>query len=353
MAAGLLGHRIAVGLFAALACACACQQQAHAQRVSAAAFSPDRKLYALGDTDKVVAVRDLETRKRLQTLQGHTGEISALAFSPDGKTIATASDAEDDPIRLWDAATGKETRALRWMKKGGAKGEGRAFVTRVTSLEFSPDGKLLAAAGNVVTYPYAEPQKIDREYAGTIHLWDVAAGKVAQTLTAGKTDIGHASFSPDGRFIVSGSGDDDRAKAGVKVWDAATGKLVRTLADSYEYHDAVSVRVSPDGRHVAAADTQSGALWDMNSGARLRELDAGGHLAFSPDGKYVANGASSAFLWDVSTGEKLRTLGGYSGAPNALAFTDGGKTLLIGGWDNKFRVWDAATGQEKTPAAGN
>lgn len=352
-AARFVSHRIAAGLFAALACACACQPQAYAQRVSAAAFSPDHRLYALGDTGQVVAIRDALTRKRLQTLQGHRGEISALAFSPDGKTLATASAAEDDPVRLWEAATGKELRALRWTKKGGAKGEGRAFVKRVTSLEFSPDGKLLAVAGNVVTYPYAEPQQIDREYVGTVHLWDVAAGKVAQTLTGGSTDIGHASFSPDGKLVVGGSGSGDRAQAGVMVWDAATGKLVRTLAESYEYYDAVSVRVSPDGRHVAAADTQSGALWDLNSGALLRELDAGGHLAFSPDGKYVANGASSSFLWEVSTGEKLRTLGGYSGAPNALAFVDGGKVLLIGGWDNKFRVWDVATGQEKAPAAGN
>ena len=352
-AAGLLSRRTAAGLLAALALACACQQQALAQRVSAAAFSPDRKLYALGDTANVVAVRDMETRKRLQTLQGHTGEISALAFSPDGKTLATASGAEDDPVRLWDVATGKELRALRWAKKGGPKGEGRAFVKRVTSVEFSPDGRLLAVAGNVVTYPREEPHRVDPVFAGTVHLWDVAAGKLAQTLTGGTTDIGHASFSPDGKLVVSGSGDDDRAKAGVKVWDAATGKLVRTLAQSYEYQDAVSVRVSPDGRFVAAADTQSGALWDLNSGAMLRELDAGGHLAFSPEGKYLANGASSSFLWDVATGEKLRTLGGYSGAPNALAFADGGRTLLIGGWDNRFRVWDAATGQEKTPAAGN
>lgn len=351
-----LRHRMfACGLFA-LALA-ASGQAALAQRVRAVAFSPDRKLYALGDTDKVVAVRDMQTGRRVHTLQGHTGEISALAFSPDNKTLATASDAEDDAVRLWDVGSGKELRALRWSKKGGAKGEGRAFVKRVLSLEFSPDGRLLAVAGNVVMYPYAEPHQINREYAGTVHLWDVSAGRVVQTLSSGTTDINHASFSPDGKLVVSGSGDferDARAKSGVKVWDAATGKEIRLLAGSYEYHDAVSVRVSPDGRYVAAADGGDGAIWDLNTGALLHELDdAGGHLAFSPDGKYLANGGSNPFLWNVSTGEKVYTLGGFSGDPNGLAFTDEGRTLRIGGWENKFRVWDVGTGKEKTPESGN
>jgi WD40 repeat protein len=115
---------------------------------------------------------------------------------------------------------------------------------------------------------------------------------------------------------------------------------------------------SPDRKVYALGDADKNvAVRDTETRKRLQTLQ--GHageisaLAFSPDGKYLANGASSSSLWDVSTGERVHTLGGYSGAPNALAFADGGKTVFVGGWDNKFRVWDVSTGKEKTPPEGN
>jgi hypothetical protein len=110
----------------------------------ATATSPDGKLEATAE-DKSIVLTDV-TGKVLNKLQGHTGKVTALAFSPDGKTLASGS--ADQSVRLWDVATGKETRRL----------QGKDVIA---SLSYSADGRTLTAK---------EGEKGKR-------VWDVATGK--------------------------------------------------------------------------------------------------------------------------------------------------------------------------------
>ncbi|MCI0357904.1 MAG: protein kinase, partial [Planctomycetaceae bacterium] len=118
------------------------------------AFSPDARLLAEGSVDGWVRVRDAQTGRILQSLQGHQGRPPLLpnvrvAFSPDGTRLA--SGAHGPSVKIWDTGNWKDLFSL----------EGHS--AHVLCLTFSHDNRWVASGG----------------YDNTICVWDAAAGKKA------------------------------------------------------------------------------------------------------------------------------------------------------------------------------
>jgi len=132
----------------------------------------------------------------IRTLKGHGLSVYDAAFSPDGKTIVSAS--WDKTLKLWDAATGREIRTL--------SGHG----SYVYDAAFSPDGKTIVSGGC--------EQRNDKGYCthGDVKLWDTASGREIRTFSGHGHWVTAAAFSPDGKTIVSASGDKT-----LKLWDVS------------------------------------------------------------------------------------------------------------------------------------
>jgi WD40 repeat protein/tetratricopeptide (TPR) repeat protein len=150
------------------------------------------------------------------------------------------------------------------------------------------------------------------------------------------------AFSPDGRRIVSAG-----AEGTVKVWEAATGDVLKTFSGHGDFVE--SVAFSPDGgRIVSSSKDGTIRIWDTvidRERVVLNPKDGGGRATFSPDGTRILSKRGGLRIWDIATGTRLVTLPGWSDFAS-VALSPDGKRIFSCSWGGKIRVWDAATAVE-------
>jgi hypothetical protein len=180
----------------------------------------------------------------------------------------------------------------------------------------------------------------------TVRVWDASTGAVLRTLEGHTSSVWSVAFSPDETLIVSSSGD----QTGItRIWDASTGAVLHTL----EGHTGSvhSIAISLDGtRIVSGSRDRTMRIWDASTGAVLRTLK--GHtssvwsVAFSPDETRIVSGSGdqTVRVWDAGTGAFLRTLEGHTSWVRSVAFSPDGTRIVSGSDDRTVRVWDASTG---------
>ncbi len=291
--------------------------------VNDVAVAPDggRLLVAGGNSGGSVKLFDA-TSGALElaiSLQGSATTVESVAFAADGRRILGGVASLGTVV--WDATSGAELAVLPTPL------ESTYDSSATPGVAFAEGGASVLSA-STTTFSGGVQFQVDRKVTGfrahalAATLADVAFPGHAETVM-------DADLSADGALLLTGSNDDT-----ARLWDAATGALLRTLTG--HGGDVNAVAVANDGATLAtASDDDTTRLWDAATGALLRTLT--GHtanvllVAFSPDGSRVASGGQDTFVrvYAVATGALVFPLD-LPGAPWAVEYAPNGQELMVG-----------------------
>jgi WD40 repeat protein len=337
-------------------------------------------LLAFSSADGTVEICSLASGRTLHTLKGDANAILALAFSADGKLLAASN---SGAVRLWDVQRDFAEKEVLTFPPGG-------WWSLPTFLAFDPKARFLASGSvgptRIWDLQHQPPRPMAQFFqghtclrfaptgsfllagreSGTVELWTIAAIEEARTEAQGKSKLppstfplihstpttvvkgGHAlavwgsAASPDGHWLATASHDQT-----VKLWDAATRKLVRTLDG---YSDIVwPVAFSPDSRYLATGSEEPGTgsikIWEVTTGREHRHFR--GHkrqvfgLAYHPKKPWLASAAAdgSVLLWDLESGKSLR-LHQFDRAVYSVDFSPDGLWLAASCMDHRVALWN-------------
>ena len=349
--------------------------QGHQGRGLVLALNPNGRTVLSSGFDTRLALWDLAPGRASREVEAGSNDPVALIPLADGASVLTASgsrlsirDTNGAGRDLLDlggevmslALAANESRALALLRGGdavlvdiAAGREVRRFSGAFAHDAFardaavvSPDGTrfaIVAGEGVVAIHDAANGQELRRHAVLVAHLaiasfvgndrllaWSKGGGAALLDLRSETvvSVIGNMPLAPDGTPIPIG-----RGRAWLS-WDV--------------------VQASPDGRRLATSDGLQPRIWDLATGRLLRILPdhaitgSAGGLLFSPDGAtlFTIERGRLVTAWDVESGSRLRSFTGHAGAIGSINLSRDGRFLLTGSQDRTARLWDVASGIE-------
>jgi WD40 repeat protein/serine/threonine protein kinase len=363
---------------------------AHDAPVNSVLFSPTGEQVLSVSDDFTAILSDADTGDELRRFAAHNNRVTQAIFADDGLGVFTVSTSGE--IYQWDTTQASETRTFARQTNA---------ITSIGRVLYSPNGRYIISAvddGTVLIWEGTSEQPMTRSFGRTsipqtrlvlspeatddnllafwgatdVRLVNLTTGDTLRTFAVDESRafVESIAVSPDGKTMAWAGGAFFRrsasefTRAGIlTVWNVQTGARRLTL-DDHNLRDTdgnlieginravTAVAISPDGRYmVSGAENGVVYLWDLTTGARLREFighaDRITHAVFSTNGTQFLTSAADrvAILWNVADGQILRRFSGHRGAVNFAAFNADNTLVVTGAQDSRIIVWDVETGQ--------
>jgi WD40 repeat protein len=221
----------------------------------------------------------------------------------------------------------------------------RTPVQPIRGLAFGGDPPALAALGG----------------DDSVRVWNAVTGELLKTIALVDRPklVTCIAFSPDGKWMVVGE-DFTRAEiftSKLALLNAVTGQEVRTLAT--HHWEVESLAFSRDGKWLVSSNwDRKVRVMEFPSGNEVRDLESTSKpvcVAISPDSKVIAAGdlGPAVTLWDREGGKELQHLTGHSSRVGSVAFSPDGLDLASASADGSARIWNVATGQSLRTLSGH
>ncbi len=329
------------------------------RRIAEAKLSPDGRQIVLRGSDEV-SVRDVTTGKLLTTFIQPRTAVGPMRFSPDGVHVLTAS--ADRTVAIRNATTGEVLVVLEdqnlfpsgpvphdvlgvflhlfVFSPDGAHVWTAPMLTGTGYLWDAASGKLLATVPNSAPFPRPAFSGDGRYLAtagrdGSVRIIAMHDGKTLRELPGQNYQVFGLAFSPDSArllTLIGGTG---------QVLDVATGKTLFRL-------HGVNVRLgtfSPDGRYIVTSAADGASLWDARTGRLVRTFSghqkAPGRPIFSADGTFVLTTSAdrTARLWHIDHSEALAVFRGHTEEIDSGVLSIDGALVVTTGRDGVARLW--------------
>ena len=254
----------------------------------------------------------------------------------------------------WPAAGQPDLRGFEWHYLSNVGNADPSIVrppTGVCRVSFSPDGRHFVVAGEGGQWDEAAQVFV----LGPVTIYDAATGKEVRTLPAAKGYTAVIAVGPAGHQLARVI--EDRT---IEIWDLAANKVEARLKVDGQIS---SLAISPDGKRLAVGhgtgrDEAPAQVWDIATGKLLWSMPAQKayvhSLAFSPDGGHLASAGldRSIKIWDAESGRLIREIKGSARIVFQVTFSPDG-TRLAGACGHHARVWDVRTGEEVSLLSGH
>jgi len=263
-----------------------------------------------GSHDKTVRLWDLETGVVLKKMGGHRGGVHRLTVSPDGQFIASGD--KEGNVFIWNEKTGE------WLSQ-----RIEAHSDCVTSLDFSPDGTVLATCSHDVT-----------------KLWNTKTWQQqGDEINLSGVGVGCVRYSPSGELLAT-------ATTIIEIYNLSTRKRVASFKGHTSHNFGLAW--TPDGsRLLTGGDGIDPTIreWDTTTWQQVGDPWTGHSnyinvIVVNPAGTLVASVSREGHvrLWRLSD-RRTVAIFEHSLPPEWVTFSADGKNILSGGDDKMISEW--------------